>query len=168
VSPPVRIEVGRRFPVPLRDGFDYITDPANWPDYWPGLVRVEPGWRWREPGDRARLVLRLLGRPVTLEMTLRRILPYLIVEYTSVQRGFPDARHERHFAEAGGELDYRLAVEFEPRPGWRGRLDRTLFSRAVERAMRDTLANLDTSFRLPPFRRRGAGASGRIGARAES
>ena len=65
-----RIEVETRFDVSLRDGFDYITDPANWPEYWPDLVRIEPGSSWREPGDRARLVLRLLGRPIELEMTL--------------------------------------------------------------------------------------------------
>jgi hypothetical protein len=142
----------------LRDGFDYITDPARWPEYWPGLIRVEPGSRWREPGDRARLVLRLLGRSVELEMTLGRIVPYRVVEYTSVQRGLPDARHERHFAEANGELDYRLAVEFEPRPGWRGRVDRTMFAAAVERAMRRTVANLEKRFALPPFGRRAVAA----------
>jgi hypothetical protein len=33
--------------------------------------------------------------------------PYRLVEYTSTQRGLPDARHERHFARAGGGLHYR-------------------------------------------------------------
>ncbi len=141
-----RIEVSTRFDVPLRDGFDFITDPANWPRYWPDLVRVDPASRWREPGDHARLVLQLLGRPVELEMTLRRFVPYAVVEYTSVQRGLPDARHERHFEDAGGRLGYRIVVAYEPRPGWRGLLDRTLVRRAIEGAARRTLANLDRCF----------------------
>ena len=84
-----RVELTHRFAVPLRDGFDYIVDPRNWPEYWPGLVRVEPGSRWQAPGDRARVVMRLLGRTVELEMTLRTFDPYRLVEYTSVQRGCP-------------------------------------------------------------------------------
>jgi hypothetical protein len=140
----IRIEARQHFPVPLRDGFDYITTVSNWPEYWPRLVRVEPESRWRAPGDQARLVLRLLGRPVGLEMTLGRLEPYRLVEYTSVQRGLPDASHERHFADAEGGFDYRLVVEFERRSGWRGLYDRLLVRRAAERAMRETLANLRT------------------------
>jgi uncharacterized protein YndB with AHSA1/START domain len=141
-----RIEVQTRFDVSLQQGFDYITDMDNWPRYWPGLVRIEPDSRWREPGDRARLVLRLLGRPVELEMTLRQLVPYRLVEYTSVQRGLPDARHERHFAEAEGRLGYRIVVSYEARAGWRGILDRVVVRRAIERAMRQTLANLQRCF----------------------
>jgi hypothetical protein len=146
----VRIEVNQRFGVSLRQGFDYITDPGNWPEYWPGLVRIEPGSRWREPGDRARLVLRLLGRPVELNMTLRRIAPYRAVEYTSVQRGLPDAHHERHFADADGDLAYRIVVSYQPRRGWRGLFDRLLVRRAIARAARRTVANLDRRFREAP------------------
>ena len=144
---PVRIEVNQRFGVSLRQGFDYITDPVNWPEYWPDLVRIEPGSRWQEPGDQARLVLRLLGRPVELIMTLRRIAPYRAVEYTSVQRGLPDAQHERYFEEANGELAYRIVVSFYPRPGWRSVFDRLLVRRAIARAARTTVANLDRRFR---------------------
>jgi Polyketide cyclase / dehydrase and lipid transport len=143
---PVRIEVQTRFNVSLNEGFDYITNMENWPHYWPGLVRIEPDSRWRDPGDQARLVLRLLGRPVELEMTLRQFVPYRLVEYTSVQRGLPDAHHERHFEEADGGLDYRIVVSYEPRPGWRGVLDRVVVRRAIERAMRQTIANLDRGF----------------------
>ena len=145
----VRIEVQSHFAVSPRDGFGYITDPANWPEYWPDLVRIEPGSRWREPGDQARLVLRLLGRPVELEMTLRRLVPDRVVEYTSAQRGLPDAHHERHFDDAGGELGYRIVVSYAPRPGWRGILDRTLVRLAIERAARRTIANLHRRFGDP-------------------
>jgi hypothetical protein len=138
-----RIELEHDFAVPLQSGFDYITDTRNWAEYWPGLIRLEGTPRWREPGDRARLVLRLLGRAVELDMTLTRFEPYRLVEYTSVQRGLPRARHERHFAATGAGFRFRLMVEFEQRPGLRGAFDRIVVARATARAMRQTVANLD-------------------------
>jgi len=142
----MRLELTQRYPVPLHDGFDYIVDPGNWPAYWPDLIRVRPGSRWQAPGDRAGVVMRLLGRPVELEMTLRVFDPYRLVAYDSVQRGLPEVRHERGFVAAGDGFVYRLAVEFEPRAGIRGALDRRVVRRGVERALRCTLANLETQF----------------------
>jgi hypothetical protein len=45
----MRLEVTHRFAIPLRNGFDYIVEPRNWPEYWPGLIRVQPESRWRVP-----------------------------------------------------------------------------------------------------------------------
>jgi uncharacterized protein YndB with AHSA1/START domain len=135
----LRVEREHRFPVSVHDGFVYITDQANWPHYWPGLVRIEPGSRWGEPGDVTRMVLRVLRREVPMEMTLRRFEPDRFVEYTSTQDGLPDMRHERHFVAAGALLQYRVAVEFEPR----GLYDRVIVRAAVARAMKRTIANLD-------------------------
>jgi Polyketide cyclase / dehydrase and lipid transport len=146
----MRLELTHRFAIPLRDGFDYIVEPRNWPEYWPGLIRVQPESRWRAPGDRARVVMRLLGRTVELEMTLRTFDPYRLIEYTSVQQGLPDARHERGFSAVGDGFEYRLAVEFEPRAGLRGAFDRGLFRRAVQRTMQRTVTNLEG--RLEPVR----------------
>jgi hypothetical protein len=142
----IRVEAGTQLPVPARDGFDYITDPRNWLEYWPRAVSVGPDARWQRPGDRARVVLRLAGRRVALDMTLVRIDPCRLVEYTSEQAGLPAARHRRHFDERDGELAYRIVVEYEPRPGWRGLLDRSVVRRATERAVRETLANLHERF----------------------
>ena len=140
----MRIEAERRFPVTVREGFDYITDQANWPQYWPGLVRIEPGSRWSEPGDVTRIVVRLLGREVPLEMTmtLHRFEPGRRVEYTSTQPGLPDLHHERHFEDAGGELYYRIAVEYEPRSLY----DRVLVRRGIARALHKTIENLEEVF----------------------
>lgn len=143
----IRVELTHHFPIAVRDGFDYIVDPLNWPEYWPGLVHVEPGSRWRAPGDRARVVMRLLGRSVELDMTLRTFDPYRLVAYTSVQHGLPDAHHERGFAGDEDGFEYRLAVELAPRPGWRGALDRVVVRRTVARTLKRTVDNLDT--RLP-------------------
>jgi hypothetical protein len=146
----MRLEVSHRFLIPLRDGFDYIVEPRNWPEYWPGLIRVQPGSRWQAPDDRAGVVMRLLGRHVELVMTLRTFDPYHLVEYTSVQQGLPDVRHERGFSATGTGFDYRLAVEFEPRAGLRGAFDRLLVRRAVKRTLQRTVANLEA--RLPLVR----------------
>ncbi len=139
----IHIEAGRSFPVSARDGFDYITDPRNWIEYWPRAVSVDPDTRWRQPGDHARVVLRMLGRQVALDMTLVRIDPYRLVEYTSEQDGLPAARHRRHFDEDDGGFAYRIVVEYEPRPNWRGVLDRSVVRKATERTVRETIANLD-------------------------
>jgi uncharacterized protein YndB with AHSA1/START domain len=147
MTAPIRIEVEQHLPVSVRDGFDYITDPVNWREYWPRLLRVDSATRWREPGDRARVVQRILGREVELDMTLVRIEPYRLVEYTSKQRGLPAAQHWRHFDHTGDELTYRIAVEYRPRSGWRSPFDRFLVRRAVKRTLRETLANLDRCFR---------------------
>ena len=108
----MRIEREHRFDVPLAAGFEYVTNTANWPSFWPGIVRVEPGSRWAEAGDEARIVIELLRRPVELRMTLRRFEPRRLVEYDSTQAGLPDARHERHFEDDGSGFRYRLVVEY--------------------------------------------------------
>jgi hypothetical protein len=140
------VAAGTRFTFPLGRGYDYITDLKRWPEYWPNLLRVAPESRWSQPGDTARLTLKVLGRPTQLEMTLARVVPYRLVEYTTAQGGLPAARHERHFAEEPGGFAYRIAVEFEPRAGARRPFDRLLVPRAVGRMAQQTIENLERRF----------------------
>jgi hypothetical protein len=142
----IRIEQERSFQTPIERGFSAITDINNWPVYWPGLVRVEPESRWRTPGDEARLTLRLLGREVELSMTLREFIPNRLVTYRSIQAGLPDADHERHFRPVEGGFSYRIVIEYETRRGPRGLLDRTVVHRGIERAVRQTMLNLERLF----------------------
>ena len=139
----LRVEREHRFDCSVETGFAYITDVSNWPEYWPGFVRIEPDSRWDVPGDEAVVVVRLLGREVGLHMTLRRLDTNTLVEYVSRQRGLPDARHERHFLRDDEGMRYRLVVEYEPRAGLHGVYDRLLVRRGIERALRQTVANLD-------------------------
>lgn len=143
----LRVEEQHHFATPLEEGFRYITDPANWPDFVPGLVRIDPGGRFRQPGDTTALVLRLLGRDVRLDMTLERYEPPHLIELRSVQAGLlPAAHHERVFSEAEGGFDFRIATDYEPRPGLYELLDRVLVRRAVARTLRQYIQNLDTAF----------------------
>ena len=142
----MRVSAGRHFDFPLGAGFDYITDLRRWPEYWPNLIRLAPESRWSQPGDEARLTLKLAGRPIELYMTLERIIPNRLVEYSSTQRGLPVARHERHFAGEREGFGYRIVVEFEPRAGVRRPFDRLVVPRVVGRTARQTLDNLERRF----------------------
>jgi hypothetical protein len=145
----VRLEQSRVFPVERDVGFDYITKPANWPEFWPDLVDIPDldQTRWQEPGDTARLQMRLAGRLTELHMTLDELRRPALVRYHSTQQGVPDAEHERHFEPAAGGFDYRLVVSFEPRPGLRGLFDRIVVRYATSRALRKTLENLSQRLR---------------------
>jgi hypothetical protein len=143
----VRIEVERRFGVSVHEGFDYITELTNWPAYWPRFVRLDRGSRWRAPGDRARITLRMLAREVELEMTLARFEHCRVIEYTSLQRGLPAARHWRHFQQTESGFAYRIVIEYLPRAGWRGLLDRTLLRHAITDTAGETMRNLEARFR---------------------
>ena len=143
----IRIDREQVLASPIEQGFSTITDIDNWPLYWPGLVRIEPDSRWGSPGDRARLVLRILGRQVELAMTLHEFVPNRFVAYTSTQAGIPDARHERHFRPADGRFSYRIVIEYEPRAGLRGLFDRTVLRRSIDGAVRQTMLNLEMLFR---------------------
>jgi hypothetical protein len=139
----VRVQRERAFGAAPDDAFRLVTDIEAWPLFWPGLVRVEPGSRWSAPGDEARLVMRFLRREVLLEMTLHDLVVPRYVAYDSVQAGLPDARHERHFQPAGGGTLYRILVEYEPRRGLGGLLDRTIVRAGANRVARRTLENLE-------------------------
>jgi hypothetical protein len=145
-----RVELRGMLPVSVEDGFAYITNVRNWRSYWPGLIEVRDEERvsWSRPGDRARVVMRLAGRPVELAMTLDELRPNELVLYRSEGYGLlPGARHERRFRARDGRLEYELAVEYEPRRGLVGLTDRLLVPRAVRSAFAETLGNLERIFR---------------------
>jgi hypothetical protein len=88
-------------------------------------------------------VTRLLGRERELTMTIKTFEPNRLVTYTSTQPGLPDAYHERHFEADGDGFVYRLVVEYEPRSGIPGLLDRFLLARGVRRAFDSTFEALE-------------------------
>lgn len=139
----VRVEASHRFDVPLEEGFAYITDIKNWPEFWPGFVRLDPASRWGQAGDTARLVTSLLGREVELTMSVERFEPNRLVTYRSTQRGLPDVYHERRFDRDGDGFLYGLVVEYEPRSGLRGLYDRSLLRLGIRRAFRRTFVELE-------------------------
>lgn len=147
----IELQSTHTFTVPVAQAYAYITDLKNWPDYWPNFIRLENAAqaRWQQPGDQVALVMRLVGRPITLNMHLNAITLNRIVKYTSRQEGLPDIHHERHFLETpSGQCEYRLVVNYEPRPGLSGIFDRVIFRRSVLGAFQKTNANLDAIFQI--------------------
>lgn len=144
----IRIDIKYTFPVSVNKAFTYITDTSNWDEYWPDFVRIQDpvNARWAKSGDEITIVLRLLNREREMHMKLNEFQTDALVSYTSVQLGLPDARHERHFKEVPGGVEYRLVVAYEPRKGLTGLFDKLYVKRAVERALRKTIENLDRHF----------------------
>jgi hypothetical protein len=145
----VRIELNRTFPASAAEVFAYVTDMKHWPEYWPDFIRIEnpAAARWSRRGDEVTVVIKLLSRRRTLTMQLREFEKDARVAYISRQAGLPDVRHERCFKAVPEGCVYSLAVEYEPRPGLAGLVDRLLVKRSIERAIRKAARNLDTVFR---------------------
>jgi polyketide cyclase/dehydrase/lipid transport protein len=144
-----RLEETRLLPVPRGEGFAYITDVGNWRSYWPKLLDIpdEDHVSWSTPGDTARVVLEVRGKPVEMRMDLAEFRPPELVTYDSTQEGLPTFHHERHFGERDGRLNYTLVIAFEPRRGVRGLVDRLFVALLVRRSLTETLDNLESIFR---------------------
>jgi len=144
-----RVELTHTFPVSVGDAFAYITDTRNWKEFFPNFVRLHDSAhaKWDAPGDRVTVVIRLLGRDVEVNMTLKQFEKDARVAYVSRQQGLPDAMHERHFKAVPGGFEFRPVVAFEPRSGLAGLFDRLLVKRAVFGALRKTIGNLESVFK---------------------
>jgi hypothetical protein len=147
-----RLEETRVLPVSRQEGFDYITNVRNWPSYWPKLLDIsdEDNVSWSQPGDTARVMLEIRGKPVEMTMHLDEFRPPETVTYESTQEGLPAFRHERHFRDNDGRLEYTLVISFEPRRGPRGIIDRLFVTPVVKRSLTETLDNLESIFRARP------------------
>jgi hypothetical protein len=141
----IRIELTHSFPTPVATGFEYITDTRNWHEYWPGFVRLEnqDDVSWQAPGDRATIVVKLLGRETRLDLTLEEFERDALVRYVSRQERLPEAHHERRFTPTGTGFDYTIGVSIEPRKGLAGLFDRLVLKRAIASALRQTITNLE-------------------------
>jgi Polyketide cyclase / dehydrase and lipid transport len=144
----VHIEVSHTYPVSASEAFAYITDIKNWPEYWPGFVRIEnpSDAKWSTPGDKVTVVLKLLNRERTMNMELREFEKDLRVIYVSRQDGLPDAHQERHFKSVPAGHKYRVVVEYQPRQGLVGLFGQLLVKGSVERALQKLMQNLDRVF----------------------
>lgn len=144
-----RVEETRVLPVSREEGFAYITNVRNWRSYWPKLLDIpnEDRVSWSKPGDTARVVLDVRGKPTELSMRLHEFRPPELVTYDSTQPGLPAFHHERHFREKDGALEYTLVITFEPWPALRGGVDRLFVTPIVRRSLTETLDNLEAIFR---------------------
>ena len=100
----------------------------------------------RLDADRASLLPGALGHPARRSRELAADYRRLCSQ--AAERAARPARRAPlgHFEQVDDELIYRIAVEYQPRPGWRGPFDGLLVRHAVERALRERLTNLDRRF----------------------
>ena len=138
----------RIVPAPRRALFAFLSDLENQclltHDHTKPLVLGGP------PGARRSAVVRVRGGLTLRRRGAARIVaafePNELVTYRSTQRGLPDAYHERHFDRDGDGFVYGLVVEYEPRSGMQGLLDRSLLRLGIRRAFRRTFADLAREF----------------------
>jgi uncharacterized protein YndB with AHSA1/START domain len=144
----MRVRTARTFPVPVGQAFAFVTDPNHWGAFFPNFVRLHDAAhaKWRTPGDKVTVSIRILGRTVEVNMTLEEIEKERRVAYVSRQQGLPEARHERNFRAVPEGFEFELIVAFEPRGGLTGLYDRFVVRAAVAGALRKTVRNLASVF----------------------
>lgn len=138
----------RTYPVPLKKGFDYISDFKTWPDWYVGMTEIlEPG-TWHTPGDHVRCAYRLLGRRIEGKVILDGYREGELVTLHSEVPALPVVHEEWHYKEAGDSaFVLRVILETEEPTSFFGRaIDRMLLPVALERDLRHSLENLDSIF----------------------
>ena len=145
----MRFEETRRFPISRSQAHAFLADPATWVDWLPGLM--EPAATGLEqPGDRVRLVYRLLGRRVEAKAVLQQLIPgqYARVHIETAELG--TLAQEWFFSDAGPDsMTLRIVCETDEPTSLFGRpVDPTLLPRAIQADLEATLGNLEAIFAL--------------------
>ncbi len=148
----MRTEVAKSFPVPLKNGFDYIDDFKLWPDWYVGLTEIlDPAVsQWVFPGDSVKFSYRLLGRRVEGTATLDEKIDGEFVKFHTDVPGLPRVHQEWHYATAGAEAFIVKVVletkEDDPTSLFGKVIDKTMLPRVLDRDLRGSLENLDEIF----------------------
>jgi len=144
----VRVEVSGGLPVPPSEAFNYVTDMAQWPSFFPGFVRVlnPETARWSNPGDCVTVISHLFGRENHLHMQLEEFTAGERVRFVLRQRALPVAHHERHFIERAEGCECRFITTYASRPGLTGFLDRSVVKRGIRRALRHAMRRIQSHF----------------------
>ncbi len=164
----VRTDMTRRYPVPLKKGFDYIDDFKTWPNWYVGLTEIlrPEEAAWNTPGDEVRFAYRLLGRRVEGKAILDEHRDTELVEFHTEVPGLPVVHFEYLYEEGelpiqrnvlgppfraiSGEKGFvlRVIMETEEPTSFFGKaIDRMLLPVALERDLGHSLENLDTIFK---------------------
>ncbi len=148
----MRVEMSRDFPVPLKQGFDYLMDITSLPDWRFGVIEVihPEETSWSSAGDRLRVAYRLLGRRVESECELDEINEVELVRFTARTPGLPTV-HETWQYSPKGENAFGIKViqETEEATSFFGKaIDRMLLPRVLEKDLNRTLDNLQDIFSM--------------------
>lgn len=143
-------EHAHTFPVPLKLGFDYITDFRTWPFWYVGVTElIDPeAYGWTDPGDEVHFRYKILGRHIDVASVLDERVDLERTAFRSASPGFPEVHWEYRYAAAGQEaFILRVVMETgEPTTFFGKTVDRMLLPRIVERDLRRSLENLHDIF----------------------
>jgi hypothetical protein len=148
----MRVELSREFPIPLKQGYDYLMDPNLFSAWRVGMIEIldpqQPAWN--TPGDRFRFAYRLLGRRVEGECVLEELKEAALVRFTATLPGLPTVHEAWHYRPIDDDsFELKSVQETEEATNFFGKVvDRTLLPRAIERDLRRTLDNLEDIFSM--------------------
>jgi uncharacterized protein YndB with AHSA1/START domain len=147
----MRTEAVQRIPLPREEVYNYLVDPETWAYWMAGILDVtDPDLvEWTQPGDKVHLGYRLLGRRIETEVELDEIQP---AQYVKSHATTPVGNvNQQWFYSDAGENSTTLRVVYEtdePTSFFGSIIDRTVIPQAIERDLKNTMANLEQIFAM--------------------
>jgi hypothetical protein len=147
----VRIELTKRFPIPLREGFDFLREVGHWPSWYAGITQIleaPPGGSWGEPGDTISFHYKVLGRLLDGKVVMKEMREYELVRSVASIAGLPQVHQEyRYTAADDGSFLLTVVLETEEVSTFLGRVvDRMMLPGIMERDLKRTMENLQDTF----------------------
>jgi uncharacterized protein YndB with AHSA1/START domain len=134
----------REYPIDRKALFDHVTDPATWPSFYSGLTDVDVPDRFDEPGHRATLRYRVLGRIVDVESELLEYDPPNRFRTRAQTPGLPPVEHDWHYEDTDGGTKVTVTLTSHEVDSWLGRtLDRFVLPRQLEKDLERSLDNVE-------------------------
>ncbi len=159
----LRIELADTFPVPLEEGFNFLSDVDHWPYWHPGMIKIL-GWRrqtvwsvlrrapsggaWLEPGDTVFFTYKVLGHRSTGTAVLKEIRKHEVMRSVVNIDGLPEMRQEFSFSAVGeGSFQLKVVLESDGITDVDGTVaDPTLFPHIMSVELEAMMANLEDVF----------------------
>ncbi len=121
---PARISYGAVVPLPPDEAFAFVSEPSNWPAFFPSVRSVSKEQGWEAVGGRASMASDFLGRTVAAELEMTVWDPPREFRYLMRQVGGPPLDNRRVFEPVPGGTRLRGSTEGTMRLGPRGLIDR--------------------------------------------
>ncbi len=147
----VRIELTETFPVPLREGFEFLSQVDHWPNWHSGVTEIREAPKcgvWGKPGDTVLFCAKVLGRSLAGTVVMKEMRKYDLVRSVVTMLGLPEVHQEYRYTAADDDsFLLTVTLETEETTDFFGQVvDRTLLPRIMERDLRRTMVNLQDIF----------------------
>jgi hypothetical protein len=115
----MHLEMSRTFPVPRKEGFAYVIDPATWAEWSPIEIGKPEEVRFSKAGDLVAFTYRPVGIPIHGKATIEAITPGEFTEILFTQRAFSDVKMRWEFDNAGAHaFTMRVTVDWDDDQWW--------------------------------------------------